>query len=166
LRHLFDSTGIPYLTVPGNHDFARIMLEIFPEGIFVNDDIRLAAFKDYESEVHVPVRKDMAGFEALLKDKSAAVQVHLQHFLITPEIKLEYPYNYINSKEIREMMDKKTGENRKLLSLSGHYHPGTEVVKINNCSLSVVPAFFKPPHIFRIHTITDNKIETEEFTTG
>jgi DNA repair exonuclease SbcCD nuclease subunit len=162
LRLLLDKTGIPYLTVPGNHDFIRIMLRVFNRSEYSSNGLYITVFRDYENQDHVPERKNITDWEGLLKDKVKPVQVHLQHYIIYPELKLEYPYNYSDCIRMKEKMVNAAG---RILSLSGHYHPGTEVEKINNCWFSAVPAFYKPPHFFRIYTLTDNLIETEEFTT-
>ncbi len=164
LKSLLDESGIPYLVLPGNHDYAPALLETFIIDYLNIDGIDIRRFVDYENTLHAPVRADMPLWEAQLSDPSTPIQVHLQHYLIHPELNEEYPYTYINGNMMKEKMVSKTENNRLLLSLSGHYHPGTELLQFNNCYFSTATAFYKPPFPFRIYSINNNYIEMEEFT--
>ncbi len=166
VKNILKDSGIPYVALPGNHDFAPVLLETFTMDYLNIDGIYIKRFLDYENAVHVPVRSDRFMWESLLSDSSRPVQVHLQHFLIYPDINEEYPYTYINGNMMKELMAWKINNNRLLLSLSGHYHPGTEFYQFNNCYFSTASAFYKPLSSFRIYSIFNKHIESEEITSG
>lgn len=166
LKDILDNSCVPYSVIPGNHDHNQSLLETFPQKQFKKSEICINSFIDNWDKEQAPLRENITEWIKMLKDNSKPVQVYLQHYVIHPQINADYPYNYINNIKMKDIILKETGNNTILLCLSGHYHPGTELLKINNSWFTTVPAFYKPPHYFRIYTIADINIIMDQFTAG
>ncbi len=150
-KDALDSTGIPYMVVPGNHDHEPTMWQVFDRSQNTLDlpGCRVYRFSDREWSGHVPRRLDR---ERVLFDTTLADgpqhQIHLQHYVVTPALNKGYPHTYFES----DWLVKRTVDSGKnILSLSGHYHEGTELLPHANAFFTTGAAFAQCPHPIRIY---------------
>jgi len=151
VRQLLEATELPYIVVPGNHDYVPLMQDAF----FDNSPVRkirgmnIVGFsEDTEDGANYPVRNlDHYTDYAHLP----CPQIHVQHYVVTPLCNDHYPHTYRNAAEILEW-------NRThacpMLSLSGHYHPGAGTHEVYGTWYFTAAAFCEPPHPWYIHRIT------------
>lgn len=150
VAEVLDDSGLPWIALPGNHDTYRVMREEFGPRPYVVDHggVRFISFWDRETADHTPQRilTDRRRFESALRD-DATPQVHLQHFVITPELNARYPHTYREGEQLRQRLAE---ADRTTLVLSGHYHRGTEPEQHGRAWFSVTPALTEAPHPYRI----------------
>lgn len=154
VRQLLDDSGLPWIALPGNHDAYRVMAQELGQDPLVRDHgpLRFVSFWDREASGNVPRRvgRDRVRFEAALADPEPRPQVHLQHFVITPELNAEYPHTYFEGKELARRI---VESGRVGLVLSGHYHPGVEPHRQGGATFSVTPALVEHPHTYRLFDV-------------
>jgi len=125
LKARFDKWGIPYLTMPGNHDEMGRFASVFdaPPETCING-YRIIAFHDREGPGNVPFRgtAERERLRASLSDTDPRPQIHLQHYVMHPQVEHPYPHNYGDSAELLGMLAQ---SDRVRLSLAGHFHPGS-----------------------------------------
>jgi histidinol-phosphate phosphatase family protein len=159
LREMLDECGLPYLVLPGNHDDPSLMGRVFDLRSDTRDVAghRIARFCDYEHEGHVPRRyvpsRDL--FDALMADDSGLPQVHLQHYVITPELNEGYPHTYGESAWLRRQI---AASGRVRLCLSGHYHAGTDLIQESGTWFATTPAFCVWPFRWRMYDIAGDTV--------
>lgn len=150
IREVLDGSGVPWIALPGNHDSHRVMRDEFGPRPYVVDHggVRFVSFWDRETGDHTPQRilTDRRRFESALLDDTTA-QVHLQHFVITPELNAGYPHTYREGEQLRQRLAE---ADRTTLVLSGHYHRGVTPEQHGRAWFSVTPALTEAPHPYRI----------------
>ena len=163
LRGLLDQTGLPYVVLPGNHDWIAVMQRVFGDRPAVMDlnGYRVASFWDRDFYSHVPRRLDRerARWTELLADQSSPPQIHLQHYVVTPELNQGWPHTYFEGEHLRQRM---VDSGRVVLSLSGHYHHGTELIRMGPCAFTTAPAFGQFPHPVRFYEVADGQVAMEQ----
>lgn len=162
LRQILDDAGLPYLVLPGNHDDIAILQRVFaPQLVTDLGGYRLVCFWDRDFYGNVPRRLDRE--RALLHDVLSAdgpPQIHLQHYVITPELNEGWPHTYLEGEHLRRTL----AESGKVaLSISGHYHPGTELIREGSCVFTTGPAFAEFPHPYRLYELQNNQVTVETF---
>lgn len=169
IRTMLDSTGLPWMVLPGNHDWETPFWDVFDCGADVVelDDVVIARFVDREYVGHVPRRFDPARilWNDLRAREDAKAQIHLQHYVIEPVLNEGYPHSYYEAAHLRERlvaMDKPT------LSLSGHYHKGTELITQKQVTFSTCPAFCVSPFPWRLYDfdLTTGHVAMQQFELG
>lgn len=162
-KQVLDESGLPYTVLPGNHDMERLLARVFPREPHVWDfgGYRFARFWDREHEGHVPRRFDRERllFEELLADESGLPQIHLQHYVVTPELSQGYPHSYLEGEELRR---RTVASGRVQLSLSGHYHRGTELICEEDCCFATGPVLAEFPYRYRIYELGGSEVRMEE----
>jgi D-glycero-D-manno-heptose 1,7-bisphosphate phosphatase len=166
VRDALEATGIPYTIIPGNHDHYPTFFSVFPEAGKTVDQggYRFISYCDREWKNNIPHRHDRERkrMVAELADPDSPPQIHIQHFLPYPELNEGYPFNYHDAENIIKLY----AESGKVaLSLSGHYHPGTELLEKDGVTYTTGEGFCEAPFPFRIYTIDDNGISMEKFQT-
>lgn len=131
IKDILDASGLRTTVLPGNHDLDAAFWDVFdPEPrTFEIAGHTVARFYDREGFMHVPQRihRERDLWEHLLTHPDAPEnQVHLQHYVIEPHVEFWYPYNYRSAPDLRDRM---AASGRVKLSLSGHYHDGTDLVR-------------------------------------
>lgn len=156
-----DACGIPYMVLPGNHDNS-VMWRVFDAAANVADvkGYRIYRFCDRETDNHVPRRRDRERklFEQALQDP--ARQIHLQHYVVTPELNQGYPHTYFEGATLAE---KVVATGRVSLSLSGHYHAGTPPIRVGETTFATVPAFCVSPHPYRIYDVDGSHVRMQQY---
>jgi histidinol-phosphate phosphatase family protein len=167
VKAMLDASGLPYLVLPGNHDSYRLMANVFSDGPHVRDvgGLRFVTFWDREHRHNVPRRfgVERKRFDDCLLDPDPRPQVHLQHFVITPELNRGYPHTYLEGAELTRRI---AGSDRVRLALSGHYHRGTALIQDGSAAFATGPALCEPPHPYRIYDVPtklEAPVALEEF---
>ncbi len=160
LRDLLEATGLPYLALPGNHDWLAVMARFFAANQVVElAGHRLVTFWDRDFYAHVPRRFDR---ERTLMEQALGQdgppQIHLQHYVITPELNQGWPHTYLEGEHLRRAL---ADSGKVVLSVSGHYHPGTEAIFDGPCTFTCGPAFAEFPHRYRIYDLHDGAVASE-----
>lgn len=159
IKAALDGSGIPYMVLPGNHDLEPAMWRVFdPQANVVGLEQapwRVARFCDREGAGHVPRRlgAELLLWERLLDSADPRPQVHLQHYIVAPKIGANYPHNYLEHEDIRQ---RTSASGRVALSLSGHCHQGTDLIRVEASWFAAAPAFSDFPHPFRVYEIEPN----------
>ncbi|MEN8255534.1 MAG: HAD-IIIA family hydrolase [Verrucomicrobiota bacterium] len=166
VRDALEGTGIPYSIIPGNHDHYPSFLAVFPEPLEHIDQggFRFVGYHDREWGGNVPHRYDRERkrMVAELSASGSPPQIHLQHFIPFPLIEGDYPFNYHDADNIAAHY---AGSGKVVLSLSGHYHPGTGLVEKDGVIYATGKGFCEEPFPFRIYNIDENGVSMEEFQT-
>lgn len=163
LKASLDACGVPYVVLPGNHDHAPTLWKVFPRGPDHRDlpqGYRVVRFADVEGDDHVPRRLDRERhlLDAMLGDAESPPQIHLQHYVIAPELSGSWPYTYLESAHLLAAIER---SGKVVLSLSGHYHPGADVVVRGSCRFAVGAAFGVFPHTITIHRVREGAVTSE-----
>jgi predicted MPP superfamily phosphohydrolase len=151
-----------FLVLPGNHDQWEAFEIVFGEEAreMTIDGYRCISFWDRERAGHVPERlgDERLRFVQALKEGLEGRQIHFQHFPIEEVDNSLYPYNY---RDHGVLQKKILVSGKVLLCLSGHFHPGTELVKTGPTYFKTCPAFCEPGHPFCIYSIEDTSVSAE-----
>jgi histidinol-phosphate phosphatase family protein len=161
-----EATGIPYSIIPGNHDHYSTFQSVFPEAWETVDHggFRFVSYSDREWKQNIPHRHDRERkrMVAEVSDPDSPPQIHIQHFLPFPVLDAGYPFNYHDAENITRLYAE---SGKVVLSLSGHFHSGTEPVEKDGVTYSTAPGFCEAPFPFRVYTLDTNGISAQEFQT-
>lgn len=143
------ATRVQFLVLPGNHDLLEPFSTVFGDQAVELEigDVRLIAFHDWELEGNVPHR---VGAQRALFDRAISSphrQIHLQHYLVRPRVKEDYPYNYADADVIANALE---NSGKVIAVLAGHYHKGALLHHASGVYYSVVPGFCITPHPYRV----------------
>jgi D-glycero-D-manno-heptose 1,7-bisphosphate phosphatase len=152
----------PSAVLPGNHDPMQSFKRVFgtlPDD-FMCEGYRMVSFYDEEHDFHIPRRilDERQKLNRVLDDGVPSPQVHLQHYIIWPELDKSYPLNY---REAEHLQIQLSADDRIRLVLSGHYHAGIPLQKHNETWYATAPAFAEKPHQYCLYTISGDTV-TEE----
>jgi histidinol phosphatase-like PHP family hydrolase/Icc-related predicted phosphoesterase len=150
-----EKSGIPSAFVRGNHDAQVIRQEPLAVKNFL-----IYSFADSWGEDDTCTRKEeaLAEFRAAVKKHQGKRIIALQHNPVYPQIEGDYPYNLINSDAVHRAY----AENNVLLSLSGHYHPGKDLIYKDGVGYFTVPALCEEPFGYAVIDIQGSKISVEQ----
>jgi len=149
IKSILDKLESPYIIIPGNHDCgAEIMEDIC--------GIRFLSFIDNEEPGFNASRspEDLARFRKARKNYSGPI-ISLQHACLLPPGRSEVPHNYTNANEIISVM-KELGV---FLSISGHYHKGSETVRDGNVTFINAPGLCEAPFPYTVININRGQIQ-------
>lgn len=161
IRKAVESTGIETIFVPGNHDVDYSLFFTLTGGsagpLFVKNFI-LYAFADAYGENDFCARKeeDLNTFRSVVKKHPEKKIIVLQHNPVYPAIENAYPYNLANAESVHKCY----AENRVMLSLSGHYHPGQELTHRDGVGYLTVPALCTEPFSYTVIEAQEDGIKT------
>lgn len=152
MRGWLDGLGRPFMITPGNHDFRPVFEAVFadvPRRLTLGETT-LHAYFDWEVRDNTAERLDAerARFDrALAEADPAGWTVHLQHFLIWPQVPHGYPMRY---READALRDRLAAADAPHLVLCGHFHEGRGFVDLGNARFAVCPSMTEPPHRYRV----------------
>lgn len=162
IKKMLDETGLQYMVLPGNHDHPDLFWQVFDrsENIIDIKGHRVVRFCDREADRHYPRRftTERRRFNAMLADESSPPQVHLQHYVIHPEFNEHYPHTYYEGKELSRRL---AASDHVRLSISGHYHQGTDLLSLGKTSFVTGPAFCESPYAWRTYDMQDSDIQMQ-----
>jgi 3',5'-cyclic AMP phosphodiesterase CpdA len=150
VRNQLDASGCPYMVLPGNHDWPGAFDSVFPDQTPVRTlgSVTVLTFPhDREGAGNIPYRN-----VACYRDYEAVtgITVHVQHYVVTPRLDTEYPHTYGNAEEIIRW---NALHGPPVLSISGHYHPGTAPHHREDTAYCVGAAFCEYPHPWYVYQI-------------
>jgi Icc protein len=159
LRRWLEALGRPWMILPGNHDDPKAFAQVFGDrpDVGMAGDIPVHMFHDWEIEGHKAERlgAQRQRFERLLDAATPSTrEVHIQHYLIRPVVEYSYPLNYRDADALATRLAQAPGHR---LVLSGHWHGGTPLTRIDRTTFSGCPAFTEPPHPWRVYTTDDGR---------
>jgi hypothetical protein len=168
VRDWLDGLGLPWMITPGNHDYQPVFLEVFGDVANIRDfgDVRVVSYCDWEVRDNVSERlgEQRARFEAAIDNAgNHSWTVHLQHFLIWPEVHHGYPMRYRQADELHARLVNAPGRH---LVLSGHFHDGTDVVELGSCRYAVCRSTTEAPHHYRVFDLTPEGCTLTKQTLG
>ena len=163
VQEIFRPLSAPVAFLYGNHDPPESFRKVFGHhpSDFEVSGYRILLFFDEEVENHFPQRlgEERERFLAALADDDPRPQIHLQHYLISPERNEGYPHTYWEAESLKGAL---LADPRVRLVLSGHYHRGEPLFREGEVHFSTVPAFGERPHPYRIYTLTEADIVQTE----
>lgn len=168
LRRWLDALPCRWHVIPGNHDRADAFATVFgidrPAEMRVNG-VRVVGFEDWEVADNRAERRGASRdrFLALLDDGDPAPQVHLQHYLIRPDVAYRYPLMYREAADLAAAIER-SGRVRAVLS--GHWHQGEPALTVAGTTYSVCPTFCEWPHRYRMVTIDGDGTRVETAAIG
>lgn len=163
LKRMLDETGLRYVVLPGNHDYEAIFWKVFdPEpSAFEHRGFQIIRFCDHEHTGNYPRRfyPQRELFEQSLSYPDSKPQIHLQHYVLHPELNSGYPHSY---KEAKSLVGAIVDSGKVRLSLSGHYHEGTDLHLVKGTYFSVGKAFCNHPFSWRVYEVHSKEVHMEE----
>ena len=158
-------SGIPFLTVPGNHDGdAATFNTLFGSapGLHKVGGYGFVLFNDSYNESHECVRseEDIALIRKIAEENPGRPLIAVQHPPIYPAIDSHYPYRLANAAEAIDSFQK----SGVILSLSGHYHKGQKVRKHGHVLYHTVSALSEAPFRFSLIRIKKAHVEVKELS--
>jgi len=153
-----DHLKCPSIVLPGNHDgdpdeFYKYF-EKPPDFLDVNG-VRFVPFIDPE-EPHYNARRTEEDLQRMAGARQGfdGPLVSVQHVPLFPPGTHSCPYNYTNIDEILPVMR----DNGYVLSLSGHYHHGMDVLQEGKMNFAVAPSLCDAPFRFSEIVMDGEKI--------
>ncbi len=151
---LLDRVACPMAIVYGNHDHPSVFRQVYES--LQQDQLasgyRTLTFLDDEGDANVPERIgiEQQRFATVLADSESAPQIHIQHYLVWPELNKDYPHTYGAGADMRDSIFS-SGVVR--LALSGHYHTGVQPTLHKDVWFATVPAFGEAPHPYWVYEL-------------
>ncbi len=148
LETILDRLESPTIILPGNHDgnteaFYRVFFR--PEQYVDIKGVRFAPFIDMEEPGYNARRSPFdLEFMNLLREDFEGPIVTLQHVPLFPPGSSDCPYNYTNAGEVIAAMRR----NNIRLAISGHFHPGFDLIRTADANFVAVPALCESPFSF------------------
>jgi len=147
LRSIADKLVCPAIALPGNHDDAAAFYRVFPRPQQVVDvgEVRFLVFLDPE-EPEYNARRTSQDLEQMARASSShnGPVVTVQHCGLYPPGSSNCPSHYVNADEVIALM-KRHGVT---LSISGHWHPGADLIRHQAGSFIIAPALCESPFPF------------------
>jgi len=162
VREILLPLTCPLAVVFGNHDhpdaFTSVFGDLPPE--FTVCGHRVLTFYDREVENHIPQRMgpERERFLTALGDGDPRPQIHIQHYLVSPDRNEGYPHTYLEAGSIRCAM---LEDPRVRLVLSGHYHRGEALRRDGHVHFATAPAICEPPHPYWVYTLGEGGVTQE-----
>ena len=148
LREIADLIEGPLIVIPGNHDGdPETFYSVFEKPPAVRDvnDVRFAPFVDPEEPGYNARRtpRDLARMAEARAGFSGPI-ASVQHVPLFPPGASECPFHYTNADEVIATMRC----HGIALAISGHYHPGMDLVRTEGLSFLAAPALCEAPFRF------------------
>lgn len=152
MRRWLDGLGRPFMITPGNHDFRPLFEDVFGDTArrMTLGDVTLHSYFDWEVRDNTAERRgteDERFDRVLAEAEPHGWTVHLQHFLIWPEVPHGYPMRYREADALRDSLAAARAPH---LVLCGHFHEGSGFVDLGQTRFAVCPSLVEPPHRYRV----------------
>jgi histidinol-phosphate phosphatase family protein len=162
VRSLLNQTGIPWIVLPGNHDWIEAFYQVFPQPVQHQiNGFRIIPFHDHEHANNTPRRlgEEWRRFLSVLQDEDPSPQIHLQHYLFHQPHANSYPYQYEEADYMRRAIAE---SNRVCLTLSGHRHEGNGTIVEGGTHYVASPALAEFPYRWRLIEVDSSSVRTHE----
>ena len=155
----------PYIIIPGNHDGGIEWQDLSSSpspgkggGQVDLNGVRLMTFIDPE-EPGFSARRTAADIDRMDAARASfdGPIVSIQHVPLFPPGASPSPNGYTNAAEVWDAFER----NDFTLALSGHWHPGGDLVSRGALKALIVPALCESPFAFMEITIDGDKVETK-----
>ena len=162
---LLRDMNCPLALVHGNHDHPQLVRDQFRH--IPSDQVvagyRVIGFDDSEGNDNVPERvgSERQRFLSAVSSTGSLPQIHVQHYLVWPELNEDYPHTYGDGASMREQI---VGNGNVRLVLSGHYHRGVPLLREQGSYFATVPAFCEAPHPFWVYEIHGEDVVAHQYT--
>lgn len=162
LRPIVELIDGPVINIPGNHDGDQaVFYSVFerPPDVVDIQGVRFVPFIDPEAPEYnaLRLRRDLERMGAARSGFDGPV-VALQHVPVFPPGAADCPYNYTNADAVLDAMRR----HGYVLSLSGHYHAGFELLRTDGPSYVSAPTLCKPPFRFLVIDLGGRRVATAE----
>ncbi len=161
LRTILNLLTAPALVLPGNHDgdpeaFYRVFAR--PPDVVEIAGARFLPFVDPEAPGYNATRRatDLERFRQARSGFDGPL-VALQHVCLVPPERTDVPYNYTNAPAIIAAM----AAAGVTLSISGHHHAGSPLIRTETTSFVTAPALCEAPFRFTLITLEDDAATCE-----
>jgi hypothetical protein len=167
LKAIFDLLQCPTIAIPGNHDpVPDHFYDVFerPESIVDIGPVRFSSFLDPEEPEWNACRMqpELDRMASIRDDGFSGPVVALQHATAVPPGTTDCCFNYVNMDEVMAGMQ----AGQVTLTVGGHYHPGTALVREQDSAYLGVPAMCEAPFKFtEIDLPLDRDVEKIKITT-
>jgi len=158
-------SGVPFLTLPGNHDgdmteFNKVLGS--QSGFHAFGGYGFMLYNDVYAENQECMRSDadLALTKKVAAEHPGLPLIAVQHPPIYPAIDSHYPYRPTNAAEIMDSFQK----SGVFLSLSGHYHKGQKARAHEGVLYHTVPALCEQPFRFSLIRLNGTRVEIEELS--
>ena len=148
MRGIVNFLKMPSIVIPGNHDgdvdsFYRVF-DRPPEFVDVQG-VRFVWFTDMQ-EPNWNARRSPVDLERMAKARAGwgGPILAVQHVPVFPPGTSDCPYNYTNADDVLAAMRR----NGIGLAISGHYHPGIDLLQTDGLATIVAPALCESPFSF------------------
>lgn len=160
VAHLLEPISCANAVVYGNHDHPAQYHEVLASHASEQTvgGYQVLTFLDEEGPGNVPQRTDSERdrFIAAVSGMSSLPQIHIQHYVVWPQLETRYPYAYGDGEALqRDIIS--SGSVR--LVLSGHYHRGTAPAFTEGVWFATAPAFCEHPHPFWVYELAGDDLE-------
>lgn len=152
-KHIIDLLHMPSVVIPGNHDpEPDVFYTVFNRPPTIQDvgPVRILTFVDAE-EPGYNAKRSSGDLELMAQARYGhnGPIIALQHVPVLPPGKAECPYGYTNIEDILEV----TRDQNITLTVAGHYHKGTPLIREGNNAYYVAPALCEEPFRYTLITI-------------
>lgn len=166
MRQWLDDLGVPWMISPGNHDYKPVFMEVFADSTQSLELPNLTAVRYFDWEVTDNTAERQGDqrslFDAAVADgREDRWTLHLQHFLIWPEVVHGYPMRYREADQLRDLLGAARGRH---MVLSGHFHEGTGIIQHGNGFYAVCRSITEAPHYYRVFDLLENQWTMREET--
>jgi Icc protein len=146
IKDKLDNTTIPYLVLPGNHDDAKMMMEVF-EIDFSNSDEEIyfakklakttALFLDNSQAQHSENQKKWLKRQLHQADKNLLIFTHYPPV----KCKVEFMDKNYALKDTKDILDIFHSFEKNIYLFCGHYHT-EKIVHIDNLHMAITPSTY------------------------
>ena len=167
IRAWLDETGLPSASIPGNHDpYPDAFYRVFEKPPLCTriGDCELISFSEDTCPSGDESERSNEALQTMrerLGSPGSEVRhtILLQHYLVFPERREGYPYNYRNDEAILAILE---ASPRRIFSISGHYHAGIPPILHRNVTYFCGKALCEAPHAWYVLETDGDTISVEE----
>ena len=163
------SLGVPLWILPGNHDpapdaFFQVLPMPQPRDRLRGWEV-LSFHRDAPTHGQVQAVRSPQSLAQMAAWLAAPVDglegtLCLQHYFLWPERNQGYPHNYGNDAAIREIME---AAPRRIVSVSGHYHPGVWATRHHGVTYLAGSALCEAPHRHYVLDLGEGHVSLAEY---
>ncbi len=165
MREAMSEVDAPKIVIPGNHaphndDFYNAFHKP-PDKTTIKGYDFITFIDEFDRETQTAKRSD-TDLQRLARETETESDSPLlfvvQHYPVYPNLTdyygKKYHFNYTNAGELRKTME---NSQRRIFSISGHYHPGFGPEIVGNCTYFVAKAMCEQPYPYYLVSVQDDE---------